>query len=207
MTRSGRKREPRNVAEIPQASPFGALQQSNLLGRGLKSVKLGKERISGRKIKEALLTGSKIKMDGVEIDPQHLPIKHTGDPHSTATALSRLRARKHITQVQLITGECLQRLYWAGYGTPNPSVREYGKPAGGSYDPIQFICLDSQRYCKQVLAKFERRVTKWVYGSVLNIVVHDRDPSWVYGKMSLADRDSKKRIKAGFKELGRAFKK
>jgi len=60
MTRPGRKREPRNVVEIPQASPFGALQQSNLLGRGLKSVKLGKERISGRKIKQALLTGTEV---------------------------------------------------------------------------------------------------------------------------------------------------
>ena len=56
------------------------------------------------------------------------------------------------------------------------------------------------------MAGFEKRVTKWVYTSVLNIVAYDRDPPWVYGKLSSVDLDDKKRIKAGFKELGKAFK-
>lgn len=214
MSRAGRKRkvkniyeEPKNVLEMPVASPFAQLRQGELLDRGIKSVKLGKERISGKRIKEALMNGIKIKMDGVEINPQHLPVRHTGNAQDTSTALLRLKARKHITEGNFIAGESLQRLYWAGFGEPNPSVREYGKPAGGTYDPIQFVCMDSQRFAVEVLEKFEKKVTKWVYASVMNIVAHDRDPPWVYGKLTTADKYEISIIQTGFKELSRAFRK
>jgi len=214
MSRPGRKRkvkniyeEPKNVLEMPVASPFAQLRQGDLLDRGIKSVKLGKERISGKRIKEALMNGTKINMDGAEIDPQHLPVKHTGQPQGTSTALLRVRARKHITEGNFIAGESLQRLYWAGFGEPSPNIREYGKPAGGTYDPIQFVCMDSQAFAVEVLQRFEKRVTKWVYASVMNIVAHDRDPPWVYGKLTLNDKYEISIIKAGFKELAKAFRK
>jgi len=214
MSRAGRKRkvkniyeEPKNALETPQASPFAQLRQGELLDRGIKSVKLGKERIPGNKIKKALMNGKKISVDGTDIDPQFLPVRHTGNPQDTSTALLRLKARKHITESNFIAGESLQRIYWAGFGEPNPNVRDIGKPAGGTYDPIQFVCMDSQRFAVEVLKRFEKKVTKWVYASVMNIVAHDRDPPWVYGKLTHADKYEISIIQTGFKELSRAFRK
>ena len=213
MSRPGRKRkvknihEPRNILETPAASPFAQLRQAELLNKPIKCVKLGKESISGKKIKEALMKGTKVTIDGRNIDPQYFPVRHTGEPQDTSTALSRLRARKYITEGNFIAGESLQRIYWAGFGEPNPSVREYGKPAGGTYDPIQFVCMDSQRFAVEVLKRFEQKVTAWVYKSVLNIVAHDRDPPWVYGKLTTTDKYEIIMIEKGFKELARAFRK